>query len=206
MNGRKKVSIGIIVLVVLVALCAMLISCDNVEQKTPFTYRNNPEDNPTAMADIVVDPNAVYGFRPNTTGSLKQYADIDWTDEKLINEYKEEQIEYHRSLDTLYDIVQEMRLEDASVEEIARAVSTKRNELRLAAYEDNPEGLAEVKNYNLNKYGHEEGPLPEELYEKYGSWEMVMSKAFSVNSGWDACLGLYDQYFFLYAALGQVRG
>ena len=207
MSGKKRVNLGILVLVVvLVALCAILISCDNVEQKTPFTYRNNPEDNPTAMADIVADPNAVYGFRPSETGSLNMYLDIDWSDETLINGYKEERIEYHRSIDTMYDIIQEMQLEHASIEEMARAVSTKRNELRLAAYENDPEGLAEVKNYNFNKYGHEEGPLPDELYEKYGSWEMVMSKAFSANSGLDACLGLYDQYFFLYAALGQVRG
>ena len=205
MSGKKRVNLGILVLVVvLVALCAMLISCDNVEQKTPFTYRNNPEDNPTAMADIVADPDAVYGFRPSETGSLNMYLDIDWSDETLINGYKEERIEYHRSIDTMYDIIQEMQLEHASIEEMARAVSTKRNELRLAAYENDPEGLAEVKNYNFNKYGHEEGPLPDELYEKYGSWEMVMSKAFSANSGLDACLGLYDQYFFLYVALGQV--
>jgi len=207
MSGKKRVNLGILVLVVvLVALCAMLTSCDNIEQKTPFTYRNNPEDNPTAMADIVADPNAVYGFRPSETGSLNMYLDIDWSDETLINGYKEERIEYHRSIDTMYDIIQEMQLEHASIEEMARAVSTKRNELRLAAYENDPEGLATVKARNVEKYGHEEGPLPDELYEKYSSWEMVMSKAFSANSGLDACLGLYDQYFFLYAALGQVRG
>ena len=205
MKMKSKMTIGLIVLVVvLVSLCSTLVAC-NDGQKTPFKYENNPEDNPSAMADIVADPKAVYGFRPNTTGSLKQYADIDWTDEALINEYKEQRIEYHRSLDTLYDIVQEMRLEDASVEEVARAVSTKRNELRLAAYKDDPEGLATAKERNLEQYGHEEGPLPDELYEKYGSWEIVLSKAFSANSGLDACLGLYDQYHFLYVALGQVR-
>lgn len=91
-----------------------------------------------------------------------------------------------------------------TVEEIARAVSTERNRIRLAAYADDPDGLAAVKARNLEKYGHEEGPLPEELYEQYGSWTAVMQKAFGTNSGTDACLGLYDTYYFLYVELGYV--
>ncbi|MBR4186154.1 MAG: S-layer homology domain-containing protein, partial [Clostridia bacterium] len=54
------------------------------------------------------------------------------------------------------------------------------------------------------KYGHEEGPLPDELFEQYGSWEEVIWKAFSANPGMDACLGLYDEYFDLYVASGMI--
>ena len=32
-----------------------------------------------------------------------------------------------------------------------------------------------------------------------------MAKAFSVNAGMDACLGLYDDYYDVYVALGQVQ-
>ena len=105
----------------------------------------------------------------------------------------------------MYDILEEMTADGKSVEEIARAVSTKRNEIRLAAYDNDPEGLATVKARNLEKYGHEEGPLPDELYEQYGSWQIVLEKAFSVNAGMDACLGLYDDYYDVYVALGQVE-
>ena len=94
---------------------------------------------------------------------------------------------------------------DASDEEIARAVSEERNRLRFAAYDGNPEGLEEMKKSNLETYGHEEGPLPDELFEQYGSWEMVLEKSFSVNSGMDACLGLYDDYYDLYVLAGQVQ-
>ena len=36
------------------------------------------------------------------------------------------------------------------------------------------------------------------------SLETVIEKAFSANSGMDACLGLYDDYYALYVAAGQV--
>ncbi len=88
---------------------------------------------------------------------------------------------------------------------MARAVSEERNRLRLAVHQDDPEGLAKVKESNLETYGHEEGPTPDELYGKYGSWITVMQKAFSTNMGMDACCGLYDEYYWLYIELGYVE-
>ena len=168
-----------------------------------FRYRHDPRDNPKAMADIVEDESAVYGFRPSDTGSLKLYADADWTDRTMVAQGRADRIAYHESVASMYDMLREMQAQGKSTEEIARAVSARRNEIRLEAYADDPEGLAELKARNLEKYGHEEGPLPEELYEKYGSWERVMEKSFSTNAGMDACLGLYDDYYFLYVALGD---
>lgn len=85
-----------------------------------------------------------------------------------------------------------------SIEEIARACSNLRNNIRLEQYKDDPEGLANLKQRNLDKYGHEEGPLPDELYVKYGSWEIVLEKCYSVNRGMDACCGVYDMFYYLY--------
>lgn len=169
-----------------------------------FTYIHDPADNAAAMKDIVKDDRAVYGFRPSETGSLKAYADADWSDPELVAKGREERIAYHKSLESMYEMLDSMRAEGKSTEQIARAVSARRNELRLAAYEGDPEGLAAVKQRNLEKYGHEEGPLPDELYAQYGSWETVIEKAFSANAGMDACLGLYDDYYLLYETLGQV--
>ncbi|MBR1607614.1 MAG: hypothetical protein IJ664_07865 [Clostridia bacterium] len=84
------------------------------------------------------------------------------------------------------------------VEEIARAVSARRNEIRLESYQDDPEGLARVKQSNLDTYGNELGPTADSLFEKYGSWQTVMEKALGTNAGIDACLGFYDEYFDLY--------
>ena len=170
-----------------------------------FRYVNDPRDNASAMSDIVLDRDAVYGFRPSETGSLKQYSDADWTDEESVAQWRQARIEYHESLEELYDMIAEMQDEGKTTEEIAHAVSTRRNEIRMESYADDPEGLERLKARNLEQYGHEEGPMPEELFEKYGSWTMVIAKALSANSGMDACLGLYDTYFNLYVAIGQVE-
>jgi hypothetical protein len=169
-----------------------------------FRYQHDPLANPAAGQDIEADENAVYGYRPSATGSLALYADADWTDPEVVAQGRADRIAYHESVESMYEMLREMREQGKSTEEIARAVSTRRNEIRLEAYADDPEGLAVLKERNLEKYGHEEGPLPDELYEKYGSWERVMEKSFSTNAGMDACLGLYDDYYFLYVALGDV--
>lgn len=103
------------------------------------------------------------------------------------------------------DILYRMREEGALIEEMARAVSEERNCLRLASYQDDPEGLAVVKESNLKTYGREEGPTPDELFEKYGSWTLFLQKAFRPNMGMDVCCGLYDANYSLYVELGYVE-
>ena len=171
-----------------------------------FAYEHDPRENAEAMADIVVNPDAVYGFSPNPESTrLGSYAEYDWSDPAFVAQAQQERREYHESMETMSDILYKMRGEGATMEDMARAVSEERNRLRLAAYENDPEGLAEVKASNLKTYGHEEGPLPEELYEKYGSWTTVLQKSFSTNMGMDACCGLYDEYYWLYIELGYVE-
>ena len=102
------------------------------------------------MADIVENPDAVYGFSPDPESTrLGVYADYDWTDPEFVAEAQKERRAYHESMDSMTDIIYKMREEGASVEEIARAVSEERNRLRLAAHENDPEGLAAVKESNL---------------------------------------------------------
>ena len=176
---------------------------ENTEQG--FSYVHDPRTNPEAMKDIVENADAVYGFSPNPESTrLGSFAAFDWTDPAFVAQAREERIAYHESLESLTDILYRMMDEGASIEEMARAVSIERNRLRLASYEDNPEGLAEVKKSNLETYGHEDGPTPDELYEKYGSWITVLQKSFSSNMGMDACCGLYDEYYQLYVELGYV--
>ena len=195
------------------ALCLPLASCGRAERAPVtsasttvkrFTYEHDPRENPSAMADIVEDEQAIYGFRPSETGSLSMYASADWSDPAVVAKGRADRIAYHESIEGMYVLLNQLISEGKDVETIARAVSAKRNELRLAAYDGDPEGLAAVKERNLAQYGHEEGPLPDELYAKYGSWETVITKSFSVNSGMDACLGLYDDYYDLYVTVGQI--
>lgn len=162
-------------------------------------YIHNPMLNPKAAMDIIVDSNAVYGYSPNPDSTrLGVYSQYDWSDKGFVAEMRQQREEYHESIKELYQIKATMEVEGKSIEEIARAVSTRRNEIRMEAYKDDPEGLEKLKESNLATFGNENGGTPEYFYEKYGSWETVIEKAFSTNAGADACLGLYDEYYYTY--------
>lgn len=168
-------------------------------------YEHNPALNEKVMEDVVVDENAVYGFRPDPNSDrLGAYADSDWTDKASVAKWTDERIAYHNDFTTMYEAWKKMESQGKSIEEIARYVSNMRNEIRLASYDGNPEGLAKVKQSNLKKYGNEKGPTADSLFEKYGSWEKVLLKSFSENPGMDACLGLYDIYYDLYSLVGSL--
>ena len=182
------------------ALGASSESAIDVTSSEPFHYQHDPMENPNAAKDIVVNPEAVYGYSPSPNSvRLKQYVDyLDWTDPDAVAAGRREREEYHESFSILYRMIEDMLGQGKNVEEIARAVSKTRNEIRLTSYDGDPEGLKAVKESNLQTYGQEEGPTPDQLYEKYGSWQTVIEKALSSNPGMDACLGLYDEYYDTY--------
>ena len=163
-------------------------------------YEHDPRDNPNAMKDIVYNPKAVYCFSPSPDSTrLKDYADaIDWGNPDQVADARAARQKYHDSMKELYQIIEDMLHQGKNVEEIARAVSTRRNEIRLESEKDDPDKLALTKKSNLETYGQEEGPTPDQLYEKYGSWQTVLEKALGTNAGMDACLGFYDEYYELY--------
>ena len=184
-------------------LLVLLISFSALAEsgaETGFAYEHDPRENPKAMRDIVENPDAVYGFSPNPDSTrLGEYADaIDWTDPDQVAEARSLRRAYHDSLSELYRMIENMLLDGNDVESIARAVSQRRNELRLEAEADDPKALALTKQSNLETYGDKMGPSADYLYEKYGSWQTVLEKALGTNAGMDACLGFYDEYYDLY--------
>ena len=171
-----------------------------------FEYVHDPRESAEAMSDIIENPDAVYGFSPDPESQrLGSYAEYDWTDPEWVAQAQEARRAYHETMDSMTDILYRMRDEGASIEEMARAVSEERNRIRIESYKDDPEGLKNLKESNLKTYGDENGPTPDSLFEKYGSWTAVMQKAFSPNLGMDACCGLYDEYYWLYIELGYVE-
>ena len=177
----------------------------SVTEEREIPYIHDPRDNPKAMKDIVYDPTAVYCFAPDPNSTrIGTYAEDDWTDPEAVEARRKERIAYHESISELYQIIDDMLHQAKRLEEIARAVSQRRNELRLEAVKNNPDELARTKQSNLDAYGHEEGPTPDELYEKYGSWQTVLEKAMGTNQGVDACVGLYDEYYDYYDIEDQV--
>lgn len=173
----------------------------SVAESAPFVYEHDPRQNPAAMRDIVVNPDAVYGFSPRPDGdsTLKEYVDaIDWTNPAQVALARQQRQAYHDNMQELYAMILTMAEQDEDIEAMARAVSRRRNEIRLESYGDDLDGLAAVKKRNLDLYGDEFGPTPESLYEKYGSWDTVLYKALKTNAGMDACTGFYDEMYYLY--------
>lgn len=203
MKLQKRIAATPFIAVMILTAC-MLAACSATDKQTAtegaFTYEHDPRENPNAMKDIIENPDAVYGFSPSPESDrLKEYVNaIDWTNPEQVAEAKAQREEYHASMSELYQMIEDMLGEGKNVEEIARAVSQRRNELRLEAYKDDPEGLEIAKKSNLETYGNENGPTADSLYEKYGSWQTVLEKALGTNPGMDACLGLYDEYYDIY--------
>ena len=177
-----------------------LLLLGGIAMAEPFAYEHDPRDNPKVMKDVVYNPDAVYGFSPSPSSTrLKEYVDaIDWTNPEQVAAARALRQAYIDSMSELYRMIENMLTEGKDVETIARAVSQRRNELRLEAYKDDPEGLEIVKKSNLETYGDEMGPSADSLYEKYGSWQTVLEKSLDTNMGMDACLGFYDELYDFY--------
>lgn len=173
-----------------------------------FRYKTDPRMNAHAMSDVLADPKAVYGFVPDPRSPrLGKFADaVDWHDPQSAGEARRKRIAYHESFRSMYEMLAAMRGEGRSAEEIARAVSAERNAVRIASYGGDAKGLETLRESNLRTYGHPDGPTPEWLYEKHGSWDDVIITAFSTNAGMDACLGLYDDHTDAYVDMGMITG
>ena len=76
------------------------------------------ENTDGAMADIVENPDAVYGFSPDPASTrLGKYADaIDWTDPDQVAAARAERVAYHESMSELYRMIEDMLHQGKNVE------------------------------------------------------------------------------------------
>ena len=76
-------------------------------------YAHDPMENPKAAQDIVVNPDAVYGYSPNPDSKrLGEYANaIDWTDESQVAKARDSRLEYHQQEAQLITILWKMKTE-----------------------------------------------------------------------------------------------
>ena len=214
--GKKRI-VAVILTVIMLFACstsataaAKIYSTATPDQWLPqkytgFAYCHDPLKDSRAVKDIIVDDNAIYGYSPDPESErLGEYASYDWSNPSVVWKARQDRIKYLEKDRELYALMASCIAEGKSTEETAREVSRMRNVMRLKSYDNDPVGLAKVKASNLKTYGNEEGPTADSLYKKYGSWEMVLQKAFSTNHGMDACLGLYDDNYFKYQVLGEM--
>lgn len=202
MKNLKTVLAAILCIAVIIGVAAFA-GTSTVTPQTGFRYQHDPLANPKAMEDIVLNSKAIYGYSPDPESArLGEYAKYDWTDPTVVEAARQDRIAYHESILSMRKMLDEMTSAGMETEEIARAISAERNRIRIDSYHDDPEGLATLRASNLEKYGNEDGPTADSLFEKYGDWETVIIKSFSPNLGMDACLGLYDDNYELYVQLG----
>ncbi len=80
----------------------------------------NPSDNPKVLADAMEDSTAVYGYRPREDGSIKQFANYDWSDSKVVAELREIRLDYLQENRSYQNMVDNMRNAGCSDTEIAQ--------------------------------------------------------------------------------------
>ena len=85
-------------------------------------YDNNPSDNPKVLADAEEDPNAVYGYKPKKDGSLKNFANVDWSDPEFVESARQKRIQYIEDDRSICDLVSDMKNKGCSTEEIAHLI------------------------------------------------------------------------------------
>ena len=167
-------------------------------ENTKFRYKNNPMDNPKVAKEVEENSDAVYGYSPRKESSLNKFG-VDWTNQEQVASARAKRMEYLKGMEQkkvkLESEVAKLQNEGMSIEEIARKMSEKRNLDRMQSYIDssNSEGLVAMKERNIQQYGREEGPTPEQLFEKYGSWEEVIYGSVRTSPAMDVLTGLYKK-------------
>ena len=164
---------------------------------TRFTYKHNPSNNPKVLADAVEDPKAIYGYRPSKEGSLKAFANGDWSNPDFVEGLRQDRISYHNRNEVgVLELITKMRNQGYTDDQVVRAVVEYRNQSRLSAYLD-------AKGNVIDQEGYAQALAHCKTYEQLRAEgktnEAIIKSATRGNPGMDASTGLYDDYYNQYA-------
>lgn len=153
----------------------------------------NPSDNPKVLADAMEDSAAVYGYRPREDGSIKQFANYDWSDPKVVAELREIRQDYLQENRSYQNMVDNMRNAGCSDAEIAQRLVAERNAHRLSYYVDE---TGKIINEDLYRQAVEHCVSYEDLRKGINGKSpktdlQIIESAMKSNPGYDACCGLY---------------
>ncbi|WP_176444840.1 peptidoglycan-binding domain-containing protein [Paenibacillus herberti] len=158
----------------------------------------DPLSNPKIAKEIETNPDAVYGYSPQKESPLDKFG-VNWTNPQQVAYARAKRMEYLQKMEQkkikLENEVAKLENEGMSITDIAKMKVEQRNSDRMQSYIDsnNYEGLAAMKERNIQQYGRPEGPTPEQLFEKYGSWEEVIYSSVRTSPAMDVLTGLYRQ-------------
>ena len=87
-------------------------------------------------------------------------------------------IEYEEEVRSLSNLVDELRVQGNSSEEIARTMNVHRNQLKLNYRKQTSPGLVKIfEQRNIEKYGNSIGPTAEQLKQSGKTWEDIIKSA-----------------------------
>ena len=168
---------------------------DGIKEKGSRIEIIHPLDDPDVAKDVIVDPNAVYGYKPKPGSSLDQF-DIDWSNADEVGKARAVRLEYLKDMEAkkakLAVEIKEYLDDGKNMKEIAEIKVKQRNMDRIRSYTERGdyENLQKLYRRNLKEYGRKEGPTAEQLLEKYGSYEEIIYSSVKVNKGMNVILNI----------------
>lgn len=137
---------------------------------------------------IEANPQGVYGYMPKP-GS--RYAKSDFSNPAEVAKNREIRLKYLEESKQIDDEVVKMTQAGEPPEAIARRTVEIRNQQKVDARSNmDAEGVRRLEEGNMELYGHPVGPTPDQLFEKYGSWEKVIQKSTQKDEALNTLLGI----------------
>jgi RHS repeat-associated protein len=146
---------------------------------------------PSKLPDgIYADSKGVYGYLPKQ-GSRYDNEIYDFTDPDFVSRNRQIRLDYVEGSKELEYAIENMRSQGRSSEDIARRVVLQRNSQKVEARSLMTE--AEVKlleGPNIKRYGDPVGPTPDELFDKYGDWDVIIQSSMKKDPEINILLGI----------------
>jgi hypothetical protein len=166
-------------------VAAKLENLDPNNARMPGTVTHGP-----ITEGIYVDSRGVYGYLPKQ-GSRYDQEVYDFTDTDFAARNRQIRLDYLKGSKELESVIDFMSSQGRSSEEIARRVVIQRNSHKLEARTLMTD--AEVRlleSPNIKRYGDPVGPTPDEFFDKYGDWDVVIEKSMQKDPEINLLLGI----------------
>jgi hypothetical protein len=160
------------------------------EAKGPQAAAAKPQKIVDMPNDLVEDAAGVYGYMPTTESQFHSSKwPVDWSNPAQVDKARTVRLEYHEGLDKKRQLINNLKKDGVSDQQIAQMIVDSRNKDRLSHYKT-PESLAAVHQRNLDKYGDINGPTYDSQLEKYGSDNEIIEAALRSNDTMDILTGI----------------
>ncbi|WP_083703023.1 hypothetical protein [Marinobacterium stanieri] len=162
---------------------------------------------PKVLKEIQPDSRGVYGYVPRPDS---KYAKLDFTDVEKVESGRVIRLDYLEGSKELDNVIQVMRAEGRSSEDIARRVVIQRNSQKMESRSlMTQDGVVELEKRNLSSWFKDPvGPSPDQAFRHYQAqqiknsnfmtddqvWELVIKKSMQKDPVMNTLLGIESKY------------